>query len=299
VALPRTVRVDILLRTLTQTILLEIANRQAGVQSAEIPLWLVEGMVAHLQAGSLQPFIVSPGEPMSANIVLRKSSAMLHPLTFQHLCWPQAADLTPEGLPLYRGSAQLFLESLLQFDDGRVCLRSMISQLPKHWNWQTTFLLAFHSHFDQLLDVEKWWSVCYVECAGTGEVQPWSAADCRKKLQKSLDVPVKVHFNAGHMPVDARITLQEAIRQWPPADAAAAAQNAILGLNALEPRAAAEWRPLVRQYLKTLVDFLGACHEAGREPQMGKHSPSLLARAKADAIQQLDALDRQRQLFSL
>jgi hypothetical protein len=300
--LPRNVQEEILMRSLIQTLLLEIANRQAGVQSAEIPLWLVEGMSADLQANNFPTFIVQSGQSWSANVVWNKGSEMMPselrqhtPLSFQQLSWPQASDLTAEGLPLYRSCAQLFLEELLRFNDGRACLRTMITQLPEHWNWQTTFLLAFHSHFEQLLEVEKWWGVSYVDFTRGYKAQLWSAADCRKKLQDSLDVPVEVHFGADQMPVEAKITLQEVIRQWAPADVLEAVQRAIGGLKFLVPRATPELRPLAELYLKTLLDYLSATRTAGLERQLGKHAPSFLSGAKFEAIQQLDALDRQRE----
>jgi hypothetical protein len=300
--LPKSVAQEILLRKLFQTLLLEMANRHAGVQSAEIPLWLVEGMSAHLQANSLQSLMLQPGQSVSANIVWNKGSQKMpkelrqHPaLAFQQLSWPQESDLTAEGLPLYRSCAQLFLEELLRFDDGRACLRSMIDQLPEHWNWQTAFLLGFHSHFDQLLDVEKWWGVSYVNFARGYKVQPWSAADCRRTLQSCLDVPVEVHFDAGQMPVEAKITLQEVIRLWPPKDVSEALQRAISGLQFLESRATPEWRPLAQLYLKTLLAYLNDSQTAAREPMLGKHPPSVLSGVKADAIKQLNALDLQRE----
>jgi hypothetical protein len=219
------------------------------------------------------------------------------PLSFQQLSWPQESDLTAEGLPLYRSCAQLFLEQLLHFDDGKACLRSMIAQLPEHWNWQTAFLLAFHSHFDQLLDVEKWWGVTYVDFTKGFKVQAWSAEDCRKKLQDSLDVPVEVHFGADHMPVEAKITLQEVIKKWQMPDATNALQRAIGGLRFLFPRATPDMRPLVGSYLKTLLDYASALRDSGIQRQLGMHPPALLNVAKTDAIKQLDALDRQREAF--
>jgi len=300
--LPRSVQEEILMRSLIQTLLLEIANRQAGVQSAEIPLWLVEGISADLQANNFPTFILQPGQSWSSDVVWNKGSASVplelvrHPaLTFQQLSWPQASDLTAEGLPLYRSCAQLFLEELLRLNDGGACLRSMIRQLPERWNWQTAFLRAFHSHFEQLLDVEKWWSLSYVEFVKGCKVQTWSAADSRKKLQSSLDVPVAVRFGADQMPVGAKITLQEAIRQWPPPEAHDAVRRAIGGLRFLAPRAAPEWRPLVELYLKTLLDYLNACQTAGLERQLGKRPLLPLGGVKAEAIKQLNALDRRRE----
>jgi hypothetical protein len=246
--------------------------------------------------------MLQPGQSVSANIIWNKGSQIMpkelrqHPaLAFQQLSWPQESDLTVEGLPLYRSCAQLFLEELLRFNDGKACLRSMIDQLPEHWNWQTAFLLAFHAHFDQLLDVEKWWGVSYVDFARGYKAQTWSAADCRRTLQSTLDVPVEVHFDAGHMPVDAKITLQEVIRQWPPRDALEALQRAGGGLKFLETRATPEWHPLAQLYLKTLLEYLKDSQAAMREPMLGLHAPSILSKVKADAIQKLNTLDLQRE----
>ncbi len=97
------------------------------------------------------------------------------------------------------------------------------------------------------------------------------------------------------MPVEARITLQEAIRQWPPAEAATAVQRAVVGLKFLDLRAAPEWRPLVELYLKTLVEYLSVSQTGGGERQKGKHTPALLHGGKAETIQQLDALDLRRE----
>jgi len=300
--LPGRVQEQILMRWLICSVLLEMANRQAGAQSAEIPLWLVEGMSADLQANNLPTYLHQAGQNWTMDVKWDKRAESMPlelrrraPLSFQQLSWPQASELTAEGLPLYRNCAQFFLEELLRLDDGRACLRSMIGQLPQHWNWQMAFLQAFHSHFEQLVDVEKWWSVGCVNLVRGYKAQTWSDADCRKTLQSSLDVPVSVHFGSDQLPVEAMMTLQEVIRQWRPAEAEEALQRAAGGLNFLAPRATPQWRPLVQLYLKTLRDYLQASPTAGVDRQLGKHSPSLLPGLKADAIKQLDFLDRQRE----
>ena len=299
--LPKSVSQEILVRAVVQTLLLEIANRQAGSQSAEVPLWLVEGMSAHLQANNLPTFILQPGERLSAGIVWNRSSAILPEelrhqaaLTFQQLSWPQPADLAAEGLPLYRTCAQLFLEELLRLPDGKACLRSMLAESARHLNWQTAFLSGFRSHFGQLLDVEKWWAVSYVDYSSGHAPQSWGATDCWKALKNSLDVPVEVYFDTNHLPAAAQLTLQEAIRQWPAADAARAVQGAIGSLRFLAARATPELRLLADLYLKTLAGYLNDSQAAGRTPMLGKHAPSRLEGIKADVIKQLDALDRRR-----
>jgi hypothetical protein len=300
--LPRSAQEEILMRWLIHAMLLEIANRQAGAQSAEIPLWLVEGMSADLQANNFPTLIHQPGQNMTMELRWDKRGQLMPqelrrhaPLSFQRLSWPEASDLTAEGLPLYRDCAQFFVEELLRLNDGHACLRSMLAQLPRYWNWQTAFLQAFHAHFPQLLNVEKWWSVSYVGFVSGYKVQTWSDADCRNTLQSSLDVPVEVHFGADQLPVEAKITLQEVIRQWQPPQAHEALERAVDGLKFLEPRATPHWRPLVELYLKTLLDYLGASRTAGRERQLGRHAPELLPGVKSEAIQQLDLLDRRRE----
>jgi hypothetical protein len=45
--LPKTIQPRILVRTVMQALLTELANRRAAKQSADIPFWLVEGLAAH------------------------------------------------------------------------------------------------------------------------------------------------------------------------------------------------------------------------------------------------------------
>jgi hypothetical protein len=299
--LPKSLDQEILVRTVVQTLFLEIANRQAGSQSAEVPFWLVEGMSARLQANNLPTLILQPGQRRSGGMVWNRTSAIMPEelrhhaaLTFQQLSWPQPADLTTNGLPLYRACAELFLEELLRLPDGRACLRSTLAQSAQHLNWQTAFLLGFRSHFAQLLDVEKWWGLSYVDFANGKAPQSWTAADCWEALKNSLDVPVQVSLDTNRLPVAALLTLQEVIQKWPPADAARALQGAIGSLRFLAARATPESRLLAILYAKTLAGYLNESQTAQRAPMMGQHAPSRLERIKADAIKQLDALDRRR-----
>ncbi|MGA2177068.1 MAG: hypothetical protein ABSH38_18995 [Verrucomicrobiota bacterium] len=297
--LPKKLRAEILEQALIHTLLLEVVNRHAGNRSAEIPAWLVDGLSAHLQAYNLPTFLLQPGVQMAANNVRLEGSDLvrdqlrLHaPLSFQQLSWPKADDTTGDGLKLYRACAQLFLEGLLQFPDGKDCLRRMLELLPEHFNWQTSFLLAFHPHFDQLLDVEKWWGLTAVGFSKTDPAQPWDAAQSWNKLQAALDVPVAVHFDAGRMPVEARLTLQEVIAQWPARDATPALQRAMADLQLLQAKASPDFRLLAALYLKTLQDYLNQSQMAPRP--LGKHPPPALHPLQVNTIRQLEQLDQQR-----
>ena len=200
--LPKTISTRVLVRALMDTLLLEVANRNAGSQCSEIPFWLVEGMSAQIQSFNLPTLILQPSEQMSGNRVklegldkVRDQLRRHAPLSFQNLSWPTEADVDGEGSELYRSCAQLFLEQLLQFKDGNRLLREMLRQLPRHLNWQTAFLAAFHAHFNYLLDVEKWWGLSSVDFARSDLAEPLSTDTCGKELQDALDVPVQVHFD--------------------------------------------------------------------------------------------------------
>ncbi|HEY3914259.1 MAG TPA: hypothetical protein VGN61_07210, partial [Verrucomicrobiae bacterium] len=195
--LSKSIEPEILTRALLETLFLEIANRNAGTQCAEIPCWLVEGMGAQLKAFNFPTYILHPSANLDSGRVklegldtVRNEFRQHAPLTFQELSWPTDADKTGDGLVLYRTCAQLFLEQLLQFQDGRVLLAKMLNELPEHLNWQTAFLNAFHPHFQQLLDVEKWWGLSCVDFTREDLAEPLTAEDSWRNLQDALDVPV-------------------------------------------------------------------------------------------------------------
>lgn len=299
--LPKTISTQLLVRALMRTLFLELANRGAGSHCAEIPFWLVEGMSAQLQSFNLPTFILQPSEQMAGNRVklegldLVRNQLRRHaPLSFQELSWPADADVTGDGLELYRSCAQLFLEQLLQFNDGKRLLRQMLRQLPDHLNWQTAFLSAFRPHFQQLLDVEKWWGLSYIDFTRGDLAEPLKAENCWRELQDALDVPVQVHFAAEHMPAEAKLTLQEVIAQWSPANAFAVLERSIDELKFLHLRASPEFRPLVDQYLKVLAGYLNSNRGPSVEWTLGKNHPSISSALKSDAVRQLDALDKQR-----
>jgi hypothetical protein len=299
--LPKSVSTRVLVRALMDTLLLEMANRGAGSQCAEVPFWLVEGMSAQLQSFNLPTLILQPSEQMSGNRVrlhgldaVRGELRRHAPLTFQELSWPTDASVDGDGAELYRSCAQLFLEQLLQFKDGSRLLREMLRQLPNHLNWQTAFLIAFRPHFKQLLDVEKWWGVSAVGFARGDLAEPLAGEACARELQDMLDVPVEVHFAAEHMPAEAKLTLQEVIAKWSPDDAGSAIDHCIEALKFLHLRASPEYRPLVDQYLKVLAVYLTSSRDPRLDWGKGQNYPPMLRFLKSDAIRQLDALDLQR-----
>jgi hypothetical protein len=299
--LPKTISTRLLVRSLVDTLFLEMANRGAGSQCAEIPFWLVEGMSAQLQSFNLPTFVLQPSEQMAGNRVklqgldtVRNELRRHEPLSFQELSWPTEADVDGDEAELYRSCAQLFLEQLLQFKDGQRLLREMLHELPDHLNWQTAFLSAFRPHFHHLLDVEKWWGLSYVDFTKGDLAEPLRAENSLKELQDALDVPVQMHFAAENMPTEAKITLQEVIAQWSPYDAIPVLERSIEELKYLHLRASPQLRPLVDQYLKVLAGYLNSDRGPRIEWALGKNHPSVLNVLKSDVATQLEALDKQR-----
>ncbi|HZM03404.1 MAG TPA: hypothetical protein VFC44_10290 [Candidatus Saccharimonadales bacterium] len=299
--LSKTIKPAILIRAVIQTLLVEMANRKAGGQSAEIPFWLAEGLSAHLQAYNLPMFVIQPNvQTVGARVtieganVIRARLREQQPLSFQQLSWPEPSDLTGPSQPLYRSCAQLFLENLLQFKDGHACLRRMLEEMPQHLNWQTAFLIGFHSHFAQLLDVEKWWGLTCVTFTGGDVMTPWTAEQCWRKLQEALDVPAQVHLDSAHLPTRAHMTLQEIITEWDPGDVQHALERTVQELEVLRWRGAPAVRPLVQQYMAALDNYL---RKSRLDKQLAsvKKIPTYHQRAmQKEAVRELDGLDKRR-----
>src|SRR4051812_3497013 len=155
-----------LIRSVVEVLLLELANRNARSAAAELPLWLPEGLTAHLQETLLANFILEPETHIAHKA--RKQDPLAHarewlrihpPLSLNELNWPGDEQLSGPNLETYQSCAQLFVSELLRLRDGRVCLREMVTLLADHLNWQTAFLRAFSPHFQRLIDVDKWWSL--------------------------------------------------------------------------------------------------------------------------------------------
>jgi len=330
--LPKRIPPQILVRAVIEALLAELANRHAGSQTADIPFWLVDGLSAHLQAFNLPTYIVRPNVQSAGyqkltiegmeevRTVLRQRA----PLTFQQLSWPEQADVVGKDEAVYRSCAQLLFESLLQLDDGRDCLHRMLEEMPKHLNWQTAFLLAFHSHFARLLDVEKWWGLNCVSFTASDLTAPRTAQTCWHKLQDALDVPVEVHIAPTRTPTQARLTLQEVILQWDAVSARAALQRTVRELEglqwftyrcdlnldasgaspatvrnahemeALQLRISQELSPLVTRYMAVLLNYIKQGPNEGPSALEGKvHSVSVSLKNKT--VRLLNDLDQQRE----
>lgn len=215
-----------LIRGIVEVLLLEFANRGAGPKSAEIPLWLNEGLSFQL-ANSMGPDLIVPSvnsgfmvrttretrgvDPLrEARLVLKSASAT----TIEELSHPAIAELAGENLKRYQCSAQLLVKELCSFPNGRLCLVKMLRELPHCWNWETAFLRAFQGYFPQMLDLEKWWTVILIDFTGRDPTQVWPGEKCLDRLDELLLVPAQIRLNPDVLPVRTYVTLQQIVNDW-------------------------------------------------------------------------------------
>ncbi len=299
--LPSPIETNLLLRAVVKALLTETANRHAGEHSAEVPAWLVTGLSAHLEADSASTLFLRAQSRLNTNDVkmpameaVRGQLRQQTPISFQELCWPGPEMVTGQNNEHYSACAQVFVEGLLRFPDGSRCLDAMIDRLPQHLNWQTSFLEAFSPHFGQLVDVEKWWGLVCVNFTGVDFASRFSPLDSWHKLQEALDVPVQVHFSPDRLPVEAKITLQEAISTWEPAQSAAALQRAFEKLLTLRPQVTTNLLPLLDGYLATVQGYADASRPGANIGSAKSFSPPITVLRNA-ACKKLNALDAQRE----
>ncbi|MBU6402429.1 MAG: hypothetical protein KGS61_19085, partial [Verrucomicrobia bacterium] len=288
-------------RALVQVLLLEIANRHAGGQSAELPPWLLEGLTLHLLRSAQTDLVLRPRTDFVFRRIrpdsLAEARDWLHThaaLTFTELSLPTQTQLTGDGWTTYQASAQLFVTDLLRTPGGRARLAAMLDDLPHHLNWQTAFLLAFAPQFQSLLDVEKWWAIRLADFTGRDSALAWPADKSLHKLDDILGLPVLIRYGTNQTPITTNLPLQTVIGQWDFAHQ----RNLLIAkanlLQALRPNLPAILVPLVDDYHSVLATYL----EKSQQPDAfaaGGFLPSIRPQIlRREIIGQLDALDARR-----
>ncbi len=281
-----------------ETLLYELANRNAMEGQTELPPWLVTGWIKHMETASvellaLQPNLrlLTPRVGLDPTVALRERFSREMPLSFEEISWP--GTLPPDRAGLFQDSAQLFVHELLRLKDGRACMRRFLAELPQHKNWQFAFLKAYQDHFTQLVDVEKWWALTISGLVGRDAARLFSIEESWQKLKAALDVPVQIHLESGRLPVAAQLSLQEIITEWDPVRQETALRKAAVQLQALRMRAQPDLLPLVDGYRSVIEGYLEQKNSPPRSTFKNQPppSPQLL---KKSACRQLDALDEQR-----
>jgi hypothetical protein len=297
------------IRAMTQVLLLEMANRAGALRSAEIPLWLTEGLTQQLlTSGEMELTLPPPGSSVNGLAVTRvvvnaprtppltgahQQLLTRPPLTFDQLSWPTPDDFSGEAGEAYRSNAQLFVADLLAFKDGRESLRAMLGLLPEYYNWQMAFLRAFKAHFGRPLDVEKWWALRLVEFIGRDLAQTWTLQESWGRLDAVVRSPVQVRTGANELPLRAEVTLQNIVRDWEPLRQTPALQGKIRELGVLRVRIAQPLVGLADDYRQALSGFL-AKRDKHRITLPFTKQPKLSPLAE-ETLKRLDELDARRE----
>jgi hypothetical protein len=296
-------------RAVVQALLLELANRSAGVRSAEIPTWLIEGFTEQLLVSNEIEVILRPpafntnGPPLTPTFLTARRPMPLGPaherlsiqppLTFEQLSWPAPEQLSGETGRHYRSSAQLFLIELLSLPGGRAGLRAMLDRLPRFLNWQLAFLESYGGAFQQPLDVEKWWTLRVLDFTGRNLDRTWPVEETREKLLVALRSPVQVRASSNDLPRAAEATLQQIVREWDPPRQNQALEDRLVELDLLSLSAASALVPLVNEYRQLLAGYLRDLPHAG----LIITRKSAQRRLALETAQKLDVLDARLAAF--
>jgi len=330
--LPDRVERSRLVMAVVNVLLLEMANRQSD-RCAELPAWLAQGLSQEVLLSSKLDLVVEaplhsengialnrlkldfgiepakPQEDSSGNA--RRVRAYLHqvdplaeahddfkvtpPLSLEQLSWPGEGQFEGDAGVAYRSSAQLLVHGLLQLKDGRAAMQAMIGELPRHLNWQLSFLDAFHADFASQLDWEKWWELRLVQFTGRDLAQTWPDEESWWKLDEIIRPPVEVRTSADELPLHTQVTLQAIIKDWELGRQNEVLQEKARQLVMLRLRVSPELAGLVEDYQRTLETYLQRRNNEIIVP-MGKSAfDSQFDLVARDAIKQLNALEARRQ----
>jgi hypothetical protein len=290
-------------RAMTQALLLEFANRNAGSHSADLPTWLIEGLTEQLFTGSEMKIVLpaprkninglmlsfaGTNGPMQNPLQPARDILRTHPrLTFDDLSWPTDELLNGESFDIYRRSAQLLVTELLKLRDGQNSMRAMLQKLPQYYNWQFAFLDAFS--FQRPLEVEKWWSLHLIHFTQR-DAQYWPADESWQKLDDALRPAVQLRASTNDLPLRTDVPLQTIVREWDTPRQTQALNSELNELAVLRYRLAPQFVGIADSYHETIQTYLGEQSKSG----FLRRKKSTHKRALEAVLQTLDALDAKR-----
>ncbi len=311
--LPSEIEADKLVRALVQVALLDLANQKPQLRDTEIPLWLTVGFTQMLLA---QPDLVlvlsrpeQGGKEMAMEEVVknvRRHDTLVgvrarlrgrRAFDFSEIAMPSPAHLRGENWRDFQACSHLLVDRLLAVPAGGVRLQNMIRQLPNNLNWQTGFLKVYGDLFADMLVVEKWWAVTIVQLTGQNQYQNWTLLEAVEKLENLLKLPAEVRLNDADSPLEAEVTLQQAIRGWDFAVQKQTLQQKINQLLIARVKMPQQLLPFVNEYGRILQNYVVTRQRIESfKPRRGQVRPRI-APVIDEAVRQLDSVDRRLVLF--
>jgi len=304
--LPDRVERDQLLQVLVRVLLQEIANRHAAGDPVELPVWLTEGLAAHVRANAPAPLLFEPerawNQPKLARSyrlpdplqTVRAQLLTNAPVSFAELGQPNS--IPASRWELYQHCAHLFVSELLHLPEGPAGLREMLPLLSQHLNWQFAFLRAFRPRFQSALDVEKWWSVTVVAFVSRDQHAKWPVEAGLLRLEEILRSPVEVRQSTNALPELAEIRLQALIEKIDYPRQRPALQTIVSQLKLLEWTAPPDLLKLVDDYRFALEAYVAKRDRLGGGGDARSASQPAYPLVRA-TVKQLDLLDELRADF--
>jgi hypothetical protein len=277
-----------LVRAIVQVALLDFANRNAPARSADIPLWLIEGLTQQLLASDGVEIIVPPPQQgldgrvlSSTNMNARREDPLNNArvqfrehavLTFADLSWPEEKTWDDQSSEIYGLSAQLFVHELLTVENGRGRLRDMLTLLPDRYNWQVAFVAAFSPEFPRLLEVEKWWALRTLQFTSPDPIRTLPIEESWRRLEQALRQAAEVRGSTNELPVQTETNLEAVVSSWDHNSQVDALQSRVREIDLLRPRLAPALGPVADGYRQALTAYL---------EQIGKKSSHISSRKEA------------------
>jgi hypothetical protein len=310
---PERMESEKVVRATVQALLWEIANREGRERSAEVPMWLTEGLTQQLLATAEMDPVLEPEAALARRgsvwssrgrsqeglmrdplFEARRRLALEAPLTFEELSLPTPAQREGAGWEVYQSSAHLFVHELLRLEDGHARLAAMLRALPGYWNWQTALLRSFGRHFPTLLDLEKWWALAVTNFRRRDHWRALPEAVAAEHLAEVLTVPAGVRASTNDLPARTRLPLQRAVRELSFEHQRQALGHVVHELQALRPQLSAETAMLADGYQEVLRRYLEQRSAAGVAPQRRGEVAQRIRDLAERAVAAFDGLDERR-----
>lgn len=233
----------LLVRTLVDATLLEVANRSNQGPLSPIPLWLSEGISTLLigEGGrelvpQLNRDFKDPARNLDPMAVIAGKMAGRPPLGFEALAQPPDAWISDTNrFQVFQGSSALLVHQLRSLGGDSGSLGRLVWSFNQSLNWQTGFLRTYSTQFPSLLDVEKWWGVVSMAFHVQDATQRITPEGWNAQLRPVLTEMVEVAANTNGIPQRRTLRVSEILEQLP-----YPAQEPVLG------RKLAQLRMLIR-----------------------------------------------------
>lgn len=312
IVLPGQIPKQRLIRTIVRALLLEIINRKtSGTRVNEVPLWLQEGLAAHLFAtqGDIlmqgitervfglngAKIVTGARTPTTFDRTYEDSLAATYrhiqlnqPLDFAHLNLPEPEQLTGYEWKTYQHSSHLFVAELMRLPEGPENLSNLLKILRDYHNPQLAFIKAFQPQFQTALAIEKWWSLVLVDFQGRDANLRWGENRALDHLNEILYAPVVIRANTNTVPITREMHFQQLIRDTSFDQHKPILKHALKKLLIVQLNAHKDLARLINDYRLTIDEYIRKRDTAG--DAKGELPPSVKV-AKKTTIDQLDLLD--------